>query len=53
MNVMHTVRTVCRVMNAHLRGAYAWKHMSEFTRTLENRRLLGQIKQGWIQSGTV
>ena len=49
----YAVRTMCRVMKVHPSGFYAWKHVPESARTIENRRLLGQIKQCWIQSGTV
>ncbi len=49
----YAVRTMCRVMKVHPSGFYAWKHVPESARTIENRRILVQIKQCWIQSGTV
>jgi putative transposase len=37
-----------------VRYAFIREHESQYAaRTTENRRLLGQIKQCWIQSGTV
>jgi len=49
----YAVRTLCRVMKVHPSGFYTLKHVPESARMIENRRLLGQIKQCWIQSGTV
>jgi putative transposase len=40
-----------RVMKVHPSGFYAWKQTPDPARVLENRRLLGQIKQCWIQIG--
>ena len=40
-------------MKVHPNGFYAWKQTPESARAVENRRLLGQIKQCWIQSSAV
>jgi putative transposase len=44
---------MCRVMKVHSSGFYAWKQTPDSACTVENRRLLGQIKQCWIQDGSV
>lgn len=44
---------MCRVMRVHPSGYYAWKARPESGRTKENRRLLGLIKQSWLESGGV
>ncbi len=42
---------MCRVLNVHRSGFYAWQKQPESDRTKEDRRLLGHIKQFWIESG--
>lgn len=42
---------MCRVLNVHRSGFYAWMNQPESHRAKENRRLLGHIKQFWIESG--
>ncbi len=49
----YVVLTIFRVMKVHPSGFYVWKHVPESACTIENRRILGQIMQCWIQSGTV
>lgn len=49
----HAVRTLCRVMQVHPSGYYAWKAQPESSRAREHRRLLGLIKQSWLESGGV
>ncbi len=49
----YAVRTMCRVMKVHPSGFCAWEHVPESARTIESRRLSGQIKQRWIQCSTV
>jgi len=44
---------LCRVMQVHPSGYYAWLAQPESARTVEDRRLLGQIKQAWLASGCV
>ncbi len=49
----YAVRTLCRVLKVHPSGYYAWQRQPESRRGTENRRLTGQIKQSWLQSGAV
>ena len=49
----HVVRTMCRVMQVHPSGYYGWRRRPESLRTREDRRLLGSIKQAWLESGGV
>ena len=42
---------MCRVLEIERRGFYAWLRRPESRRAIEDRRLLGQIKQFWIESG--
>jgi putative transposase len=44
---------MCRVMRVHPSGYYAWKARTESERVKDNRRLLGLIKQSWLESGGV
>ncbi len=47
----HPIRRLCRMMNVHPSGYYAWQHQPLSARALEDQRLLGQIKQCWLESG--
>ena len=49
----HPVRRLCRMMNVHPSGYYAWQRQPLSTRAQEDQRLLGQIKQCWLESGGV
>ncbi len=49
----HAVRTLCRVSKVHPSGYHAWNQQPRSSRSLENQRLTGQIKQSWLQSGAV
>lgn len=49
----HSVRGMCRVMSVHSSGYYAWRAMPVTPRQRENERLLGLIKQSWLESGGV
>jgi putative transposase len=49
----HAVRTLCRMMQVHPSGYYAWCRQSESARAKEDRRLLGHIKHSWLESGSV
>jgi putative transposase len=40
-----------RVLEIHPSGFYAWVKKPESARAIEDKRLLGQIKQFWIESG--
>ena len=37
----------------HPSGYYAWRLNPESARSVEDRRLLGHIKQSWLESGAV
>jgi len=49
----YPVRRLCKVMAVHPSGYYAWQHSPESSRTIEDRRLLGHVKQSWLESGSV
>ncbi len=41
------------MLDVHPSGFYAWRIRPESERAIEDRRLMGHIKQSWIESGTV
>ena len=45
--------TMCRVLGVHRSGFYAWLKEPRSERAKDDGRLLGLIKQSWLQSGTV
>jgi putative transposase len=47
------VRLLCQMMDVHRSGYYAWKQSPESPRHREDQRLLGLIKQSWLESGAV
>ncbi|MCR3984537.1 IS3 family transposase [Aeromonas caviae] len=49
----HPIRRLCRMMNVHPSGYYAWQLQPLSARALEDQRLLGQLKQCWLESGGV
>jgi len=49
----YPVRRLCKVIGVHHSGYYAWQHCPESERAIEDRRLLGQVKQSWLESGSV
>lgn len=49
----HPARMMCRVMDVHPSGYYAWKKQPLSARAKDNQRLLGLIKQSWLESGCV
>ena len=49
----HSVRTLCRVMAVHPSGYYAWRSGQRSARAVDDQRLLGRIKQSWLESGGV
>jgi putative transposase len=49
----YPVRRLCRVMAVHPSGYYAWRAEPESARALDDRRLLGRIKQSWLESGSI
>lgn len=44
---------MCRVLNVHPSGFYAWMKEPKSLKQRENERLLGKIKQSWLESGCV
>lgn len=42
---------MCKMLKVHQRGYYAWCSNPESERAKVNRRLLGHIKQSWLESG--
>ena len=47
----YSVTTMCRVFSLQRSGFYAWLKQPESRRAMEDRRLLGRIKQCWLESG--
>ncbi|MEN4605470.1 IS3 family transposase [Pantoea agglomerans] len=47
------VRLLCRVMDVHPSGFYAWLQQPHSERHQADLRLAGQIKQFWLESGCV
>ena len=47
------LRWMCRVLEVHPSGYYAWRRRPESDRALENRRLSGLIEKYWRESGKV
>jgi len=50
---LHPTRMMCQVMGVHPSGYYAWKKQPLSAQAKENQRLLGLIKQSWLESGCV
>ncbi len=49
----YPVRRLCKTLEIHPSGYYAWLHAPDSTRTIEDRRLLGHVKQSWLESGSI
>ena len=47
------VAAMCRVLKVQRSGFYAWLKQPKSSRQLEDERLLGKIKQFWMESGFV
>jgi putative transposase len=47
------VRTMCRVLEVHPSGFYAWLKEPRSRRSREDQRQTGLIKQSWLESGCV
>ena len=46
-------RNLCRMMKVHRSGYYAWLRQPKSARQIDDERLLGLIKQFWLESGCV
>jgi putative transposase len=49
----HSVRRMCSMLNLHPSGYYAWKSAPLSARAKGDHRLLGLVKQSWLESGGV
>lgn len=49
----YPVRTLCRMMSVHRSGYYAWRIQPQSPRQVEDDRVVGLIKQAWLESGCV
>ena len=47
------VRRLCRLLEVHPSGYYAWCKVSRSARAIEDERLTGLIKQFWLESGGI
>ena len=47
------VTTMCRVLKAPRSGFYAWLAQPQSSRERDDQRVLGLIKQAWLESGAV
>ncbi len=49
----HRVRLLCKVMAVHPSGYYSWKQQPQSDKARDDQRLLGLLKQAWLESGCV
>jgi putative transposase len=49
----HSVRRLCQVMDVHPSGFYAWQAQPHSPRAKDDQRLVGLLKQAWLESGGV
>ncbi len=47
------IRNLCKMMRVHRSGYYAWLNQPKSPRQVEDERLLGLIKQFWLESGCI
>lgn len=50
---MWPVRLLCRLLDVHPSGYYAWRNQPRSKRRVADDRLTGLIKQFWLESGAV
>jgi putative transposase len=50
---IYSVTRMCRVLRLHPSGYYAWKAQPQSQRAIDDQRLLGLLKQAWLESGGV
>lgn len=51
--VQHSVRRMCLCLQVHPSGYYACKQQPESDKARDDQRLLGLLKQAWLESGCV
>jgi putative transposase len=49
----YNIRLLCRMMKVHPSGFYAWLKEPKSKKQIEDERLVGLIKQYWLESGCV
>lgn len=49
----HSVRRMCKLMQVHPSGYYAWQGAPQSQRAQDDQRLSGLLKQAWLESGGV
>ena len=49
----YSVRRMCKVMQVHPSGYYAWKAAPQSPRAKDDQRLVGLLKQALLESGGV
>ena len=49
----HPVRRLCSVLGVHPSGFYAWRIQPKSMRSRDDARLVGLLKQAWLESGCV
>jgi putative transposase len=49
----HAVRCLCKAMEVHPSGFYAWRLQPKSARQCDDERLTGLLKQAWLESGGV
>lgn len=47
------MRRMCRCLKVHPSGYYEWKLQPQSARAKDDQRLLGLLKQAWLESGGV
>ena len=50
---IYSVLRMCRVLQLHPSGYYAWKARPQSQRALDDQRLLGLLRHAWLESGCV
>lgn len=49
----HRVRVMCKVLQVHPSGYYAWRKEPQSARAKENQAITSQVKQSWLESGVI
>jgi putative transposase len=48
-----SVRRMCKVLQVHPSGFYAWQSHPLSERARDDQRVMGLVKQSWLESGTI